>query len=75
MTALGLSRRTAYDMGHVPISGEGGSLEWLRTLKVPRKIYTHINNTNPILQKNSRERKIVERAGVEISRDGMDIRL
>jgi pyrroloquinoline quinone biosynthesis protein B len=75
MTVLGLSRRTAYDMGHVPISGEGGSLEWLRTLEVPRKIYTHINNTNPILQKNSRERRAVRQAGVEISHDGMEIRL
>jgi pyrroloquinoline quinone biosynthesis protein B len=75
MISLGLSKRTAGDMGHVPISGECGSLEWLRTLDVPRKIYTHINNTNPILQKNSRERKMVGRAGIEISRDGMDIRL
>jgi pyrroloquinoline quinone biosynthesis protein B len=75
MISLGLSKRTARDMGHVPISGERGSLEWLQSLIIPRKIYTHINNTNPILQKNSRERKMVERAGVEISRDGMDIRL
>jgi pyrroloquinoline quinone biosynthesis protein B len=73
MISLGLSKRTAHAMGHVPIDGEGGSLEWLRALKIPRKIYTHINNTNPILQKNSCERKMVKRAGVEISRDGMDI--
>ncbi len=75
MPALGLSKRTARDMGHVPMGGTGGSLEWLRALKVPRKIYTHINNTNPILQKKSRERRTVQRAGVEISHDGMDIRL
>jgi pyrroloquinoline quinone biosynthesis protein B len=75
MTGLGLSRRTSRDMGHVPISGEGGSLEWLRTLKVPRKIYTHINNTNLILQKSSHERRTVRAAGVEISHDGMEIRL
>ena len=75
MISLGLSKHTAHAMGHVPVGGTGGSLEWLRALKIPRKIYTHINNTNPILQKNSRERKIVERAGVEISHDGMDIRL
>jgi pyrroloquinoline quinone biosynthesis protein B len=74
MISPGLSKRSAREMGHVPIDGAGGSLEWLRSLNVPRKIYTHINNTNPILQKNSRERKMVERAGVEISRDGMDIR-
>jgi pyrroloquinoline quinone biosynthesis protein B len=75
MIVLGLSKRTAYDMGHVPIAGEGGSLEWLCVLNVPRKIYTHINNTNPILRKNSRERRTVEQAGVEISHDGMHIRL
>ncbi|HEY5041978.1 MAG TPA: pyrroloquinoline quinone biosynthesis protein PqqB [Verrucomicrobiae bacterium] len=75
MISLGLSKRTAHAMGHVPISGAGGSLEWLRALKIPRKIYTHINNTNPILKKNSREQKMVEHAGVEISRDGMDILL
>jgi len=73
MVSRGLSKRTAHAMGHVPISGAGGSLEWLRTLKVPRKIYTHINNTNPILKKNSLERRAVEQAGLEISHDGMDI--
>jgi pyrroloquinoline quinone biosynthesis protein B len=71
----GLSRRTAREMGHVPISGEGGSLEWLRALQIRRKIYTHINNTNPILSKTSRERRLVRQAGVEISYDGMDVRL
>jgi pyrroloquinoline quinone biosynthesis protein B len=75
MTSLGLSKRNAPEMGHVQISGPGGSLEWLRTLDIPRKIYTHINNTNPILRNHSRERRLVERAGVEISGDGMDIRL
>jgi len=73
MISLGLSKRTAHQMGHVPISGAGGSLEWLRALKIPRKIYTHINNTNPILQKHSRERKMVGRADIEISGDGMEI--
>ncbi|HEY5233575.1 MAG TPA: pyrroloquinoline quinone biosynthesis protein PqqB [Verrucomicrobiae bacterium] len=73
MISPGLSKRTAHAMGHVRIGGEGGSLEWLRTLKVPRKIYTHINNTNPILKKNSPERRAVEQAGLEISHDGMDI--
>jgi pyrroloquinoline quinone biosynthesis protein B len=75
MISLGLSRRTARQMGHVPIHGEGGSLEWLRGLDIPRKIYTHINNSNPVLRKSSRERQTVERAGVEISQDGMEIRV
>jgi pyrroloquinoline quinone biosynthesis protein B len=75
MVSLGLTKRSAGDMGHVPISGPHGTLAWLQSLKIPRKIYIHINNTNPILKKNSREQKMVARAGVEISRDGMDIRL
>ena len=75
MISLGLSKRTARDMGHVPISGQGGSLEWLRGLDVPRKIYTHINNSNPILRPTSRERRTIEKAGIEISHDGMDIEL
>lgn len=75
MFSLGLSVRTAHQMGHVSISGKGGSLEWLRALKIPRKIFTHINNTNPMLKKNSRERRMVEQAGLEISHDGMEIRL
>jgi pyrroloquinoline quinone biosynthesis protein B len=75
MIELGLSRRSARQMGHLPVSGPGGSLEWLRGLDVRRKIYTHINNTNPILKKHSHQRRMVEQAGVEISHDGMDIRL
>jgi pyrroloquinoline quinone biosynthesis protein B len=73
MVSLGLSKRTATDMGHVPIQGRAGSLRWLRTLKIPRKIYIHINNTNPILRKASRARRSVERAGVEVAYDGMEI--
>jgi pyrroloquinoline quinone biosynthesis protein B len=75
MTARGLSRRTAREMGHVPISGVAGSLAWLRTLPVARKIYVHINNTNPVLREASRERKAVESTGVEIAYDGMEIRV
>jgi pyrroloquinoline quinone biosynthesis protein B len=58
-------------MGHIPISGPGGSLAQLGHLRI-RKIYTHINNTNPILDENSAERRAVERAGWEVAEDGMD---
>jgi len=75
MTSLGLAKRTARDMGHVPIAGADGSLAWLRRLDVRRKIYIHINNTNPILRENSRQRREIESAGVEVGYDGMDIRL
>ena len=71
MEARGAGTRTASAMGHVPISGPGGSLEQLRDLSI-RKIYTHINNTNPILDETSSERREVEAAGWEVAEDGMD---
>ncbi len=75
MTSLNLTRRNARDMGHVPIDGKEGSLAWLRRLDIPRKIYIHIKNTNPILRKNPRERRAVESAGIEVAHDGMDIQI
>jgi len=75
MVVLGLTKRTAGNMGHVSINGPRGTLEWLQSLKIPRKIYIHINNTNPILRATSHERKAVAQAGVEVAHDGMDIRL
>ena len=67
----GLSRAVAKDMAHMPISGERGSLAGLASLRA-RKIYTHINNTNPILGP-SEERRAVEAAGWEVAFDGMEI--
>ena len=75
MISLGLSKRTARDMGHVSIDGPSGSLAWLQRLTIPRKVYIHINNTNPILRKKSPERRAVERAGIEVAHDGMEISL
>jgi pyrroloquinoline quinone biosynthesis protein B len=63
----------AHSMGHMPISGSDGSLATLRDLNGVRKIYTHINNTNPILQENSSERRAVEDAGWEVAWDGLEI--
>jgi len=71
MELRGAGTRTASAMGHVPISGPGGSLARLRDLSI-RKIYTHINNTNPILDETSAERCEVEGAGWEVAEDGMD---
>jgi pyrroloquinoline quinone biosynthesis protein B len=70
MVKLGLSSRDAAAMGHLPMSGPGGSLEWLRTRSATQKVYIHINNTNPVLNAKSSERKVVESAGVHIGRDG-----
>lgn len=75
MIRSGLGEKTGRRMGHMPMTGPGGSLDWLAALPSSRKIYTHINNTNPVLIEGSRERRLVESAGVEIARDGMEIPL
>ena len=65
-------------MAHVPIGGDGGSLAELARidgLRAARRVYTHINNTNPVLREGSPERAAVERAGWELSYDGMEITL
>ncbi len=71
---LGLVRpgaRTAREMNHLPISD--GTLDLLRRSPARRKIYTHINNTNPILMPGTQERAEIEQAGIEIARDGLEI--
>lgn len=73
LITLGLAKKTSRDMGHLPISGEGGSLMRLAALHVDRKIYTHLNNTNPVLLEDSPERRAVADCGVEIATDGMEI--
>jgi pyrroloquinoline quinone biosynthesis protein B len=65
----------ARGMGHLPISGAGGTLERLAKLTRPRKIYFHINNTNPILDEDSAEHRAVREAGWEIAYDGMVLEL
>jgi pyrroloquinoline quinone biosynthesis protein B len=75
MQRLGLSPKAALDMGHLPQSGPGGMLEQLARLPVAtRKVLIHINNTNPILIEDSAERAELTRRGIEVARDGMDIR-
>ena len=71
MERCGTGTRTASEMGHMPMSGPAGSLARLSHLKI-RKIYTHINNTNPILNETSAERREIARAGWEVAEDGMD---
>jgi len=61
-------------MGHVPISGPGGSFPILAELR-GRVVYIHINNTNPILDTNSPEASLVLRAGIEIAMDGMEVEI
>ncbi len=64
----------AFKMGHVPITGDGGSLEVLADMP-GRTVYIHINNTNPILDAASPEAARVRQAGIEIAQDGMELTL
>jgi len=75
MFQLGVGNRTAVQMGHLPISGSRGSLEQLSKLAIPRKIYIHINNTNPILLEDAPERRIVEELGFEVAYDGLELEI
>lgn len=75
MEIVGVGDKTAADMGHLPQSGPGGMIEVLQPMDKPRKILIHINNTNPILDEDSAQRKILADAGIEVSFDGMDIEL
>jgi pyrroloquinoline quinone biosynthesis protein B len=67
------SGKPASAMGHLPLSGPCGSLAALRDIKCPRKIFFHINNTNPILDESSQAYAQVRDAGWEVARDGMEI--
>ncbi len=64
------SGQTARQMGHVPLSGVDGSLACLARLKRPRKIYIHINNTNPVLNEAGPEHRELREAGWELAEDG-----
>jgi pyrroloquinoline quinone biosynthesis protein B len=63
-------------MGHLPQAGDGGMLQWLARLPPgTRRVLIHINNTNPILDEDSDERRELQRLGVEVADDGMEIDL
>ena len=74
MDALGVSRKRARDLGHLPQSGPGGMLEWLGRLpQTTRRVLIHVNNTNPILDEDSAERAELVRRGIEVAWDGLEI--
>jgi pyrroloquinoline quinone biosynthesis protein B len=75
MIAQGLLNKTGERMGHMNMSGEGGSMAQLAPLNIARKIFIHINNSNPALRENSPERAAVEAAGWEVSYDGMKVQI
>ena len=67
--------RSARQMGHVPISGQEGSLARLAKLRRPHKVFVHINNTNPILDRDSPQYRQVREAGWEVAEDGWEFQL
>jgi len=73
MIASREGEKTSRRMGHVPISGHGGSLEALTKAKAGARYYIHINNSNPLLDHTSKERHTVEAAGWKVAQDGMRI--
>ena len=75
MARHGISDKLASEMGHLDQSSKGGIMETLISLEKPRKILIHINNTNPILDEDSPERKMLNDAGIEVSFDGMEIEI
>jgi pyrroloquinoline quinone biosynthesis protein B len=75
LPAQGLGTKRAEDMAHLPMGGNAGSLATLRGLRAARRVYIHINNTNPVLREDSPERKEAVAAGWEIASDGMEVSL
>ncbi|WP_326837362.1 pyrroloquinoline quinone biosynthesis protein PqqB [Amycolatopsis rhabdoformis] len=73
MSCQGAGKRTGRSMGHMPVSGADGSARALAALAADRKIYTHINNTNPILDEASRERQWLTGLGIEVGRAGLEV--
>ena len=68
--ACGITDRTARQMGHVPVSGSGGTLEWFGSQPAGQRFYIHINNTNPMLNRAGDEHATVVAAGVTVGADG-----
>ena len=75
LPALGLGTMRAEDMAHLPVGGEGGSLAAVSGLRASRRIYIHLNNTNPLLREDSPEWATVRAAGWEVAFDGMEVEL
>jgi pyrroloquinoline quinone biosynthesis protein B len=71
----GVGEKTGWRMGHVPMAGEHGSIRALSPVKADRRIFIHINNTNPALVEDADERRCVDEAGWIVARDGMVVNL
>lgn len=75
MIRSGEGQKTSRRMGHVPMTGPGGAVEAFRNLKTPKKVFIHVNNTNPALMRGSFERREIEAAGWTIAEDGWEVDL
>ncbi len=75
MIKAGLGTKTGRRMGHISVSGPDGTIAAMQAVPVSRKVLIHINNSNPILIDNSREREAVEAAGWQVAFDGMELEL
>ncbi len=73
LVRAGVSEKTGRRMGHIPMAGEEGSVARLADIHVPRRIFVHINNTNPVLIEDSAERRLVEQNGWIVAHDGLRI--
>ncbi|MCA1397838.1 pyrroloquinoline quinone biosynthesis protein PqqB [Bradyrhizobium sp. BRP56] len=73
LIAAGLGNKTGQGMGHIAMSGDQGAIESLAGLDIGRKVFLHINNSNPALLGTSAERKAAEQAGWQIPSDGTEI--
>ena len=75
LSAQGFLQKSAEDLAHWPVGGAGGTLSLLSKTTARRRVFIHVNNTNPMLRDDSPERRIVEAAGWEVAWDGMEISL
>ena len=75
MPDAGVGAKTGARMGHIAMSGDDGSLASLKDVDIGRRIFVHINNTNPVLDPASPEREIVTQAGWEVGHDGQEVEL
>ena len=75
MIRAGVGTKTGWRMGHVPMRGEGGSVAGLQDVAIGRRIFVHVNNTNPVLVEGSAERAAVEADGWTVAHDGLALAL
>ncbi len=75
MIARRVGRKTGHRMGHMSMAGQGGSIAALAGLDIGRKVFIHINNTNPVLIEGTPEHEQVHAEGWELAYDGMELTL